>query len=488
MQNQPLPPDPQPLRTTRVRARRTGLVLPGWALGGLVGLFAVATVLAAWLVFTSVRDLVASWSITGGPGIFNPSGPNDPQNDPDGEPDPGVGSGLLPQPWQGQERVTILLLGIDRRAGEAERAYRTDSIMLVSIDPVAKTAALLSIPRDLWVELPNGQMDSINQANYIGDLYEIPGGGPGYAMQTVRHNLGVSVDYYVRMDFTAFTTIIDAIGGIEINNPTDINDQAYPDGSYGFDPFVLPAGRHTLNGYDALRYARTRHDDSDINRAQRQQQVVMAVRDKILSAGSLPALITQAPSIYSTLNESIQTNLTLDQLIALALLAQDIEDQNIRRGVIDFGYVENYITPEGRQVLIPLRDEIRQLRDELFTIDAAIAPSEDFVDPARLQSEAAVIQVLNGSGIQGLAGTTRDWLAAQGIAVIDPGNADRVDYTGAVILDYSGGAKPYTLRWLQRVFNVPTVVSAVNPPDTRIDIQVIVGSEWRVPVGATPTP
>jgi hypothetical protein len=290
------------------------------------------------------------------------------------------------------------------------------------------------------------------------------------------------------MDFTAFTTIIDAIGGIEIDNPTDIDDQAYPDGSYGFDPFVLPAGRHTLNGYDALRYARTRHDDSDINRAQRQQQVVLAVRDKILSAGSLPALITQAPTLYSTLNESIQTNLTLDQLVALALLAQDIEDQNIRRGVIDFGYVENYTTPEGRQVLIPLRDRIRELRDELFTIDAAIAPSEDFVDPAQLQTEGAVIQVLNGSGIQGLAGTTRDWLAAQGINVIDPGNADRVDYTGAVILDYSGGAKPYTLRWLQRVFNVPTVFSAVNPPDTRIDIQVVVGSEWRVPVEATPTP
>ena len=456
----------------------------------MVALFAVATVLAGYLVFTSVRDIVASFQGVG-PSGFDPQGPAS-SNTPGvnaGDPQDGVAEGILPQKWQGQSRVTVLLLGIDRRQGETETAYRTDSIMLISVDPAANTASMLSIPRDLWVEMPDGfDPNTINTANFIGDAYQLPGGGPEFAMKTIRHNLGVSVDYYVRLDFTAFEKIIDTIGGIEIDNPTDIDDPEYPDGSYGYEPFYLSAGVHTLNGHDALRYARTRHDDSDINRAQRQQQVVLAVRDKVLSLGTLPSLLAQAPTLFSTLKESIQTNLTVEQMIALALLAQDIPRESIKSGVIDYQYVTEETTAEGRQVLIPIRDEIRKLRDELFALDAAIAPVGQNFDMAAVRAEAAGVQVLNGSGIQGLAGTTSEWLSAQGLTMLTPGNADRTDYATSLIINYSGDANPNTLQYLQDTFHVASVVDATNPPDPAIDIQVYVGQDWALPGAATATP
>ncbi len=486
----PLPPPPPQdyVRVQRLRARRNSPKLPSWLLGGMIAVFAVATVLAGYLVFTSVRDLVGGFPI-GTTAGFDPKGPASSSTPGAGQTggDPVGGGSILPQKWQGKSRVTVLLLGIDRRQGETERAYRTDSIMLISLDPTANTASMLSIPRDLWVEMPDGfDPNTINTANFIGDAYDLPEKGPGFAMKTVRNNLGVSVDYYVRLDFTAFEAIVDAVGGIEIDNPTDIEDPEYPDGSYGYEPFYLTAGVHTLNGHDALRYARTRHDDSDINRAERQQQVVMAVREKVLSVGSLPSLLAQAPALYAKLQESIQTNLTMDQIISLALLAQDIPRENIKSGVIDYRYVTEETTAEGRQVLIPIRDEIRKLRDELFAIDAAIAPVASSASLEAVKGEGAGVQVLNGSGIQGLAGTTSDWLASQGLTMVAPGNADRTDYQASVIIDYSGGAYPETLKWLQATFNVASVVSATDPPDPSVDVQVIVGQDWQLPGTQTP--
>lgn len=465
-----------PLRPNR---RRREPLLPSWAVGGLVAVFVVAALLVGYLVFTTVRDAVAGWQITGpsGPEIVN------------GTPNPATGGGevgvspgvLLPQKWSGTDRVTILLLGIDRRVGDTERAYRTDSIMIASVDPVAKTAVILSVPRDLWVEVPGYDSNTINTANFTGDAYNYPGGGPALAVKTVEHNIGIDIDYYVRLDFTAFETLVDAIGGIEVDNPAEINDPEYPDGAYGYEPFYLAAGRQVLNGHDALRYARTRHNSSDVDRAKRQQQVVLAVREKIFSLNMLPQLLTQAPSLYRTLNQSIQTDLSLEQMVALALLGGEIDRAQIKTAVIDYQYVLEYtvVTPEGlpRQVLVPLRDKIRELRDELFPAPAALA-SPLQADLASVQAEAARVQVLNGAGIPGLAGTTSDWLKTQGLNTLDPGNAERADYASTVIIDYTG--KPNTARWLARVFNVTAVVNGGNPASA-VDVQVIVGQDWQLP-------
>lgn len=470
-----------PRSSPRSKRRQREPQAPAWALGGLVALFVMAAALVGYLVFTSVRDAVAAWQITapGGP-VFG-GDPGSPGGSNSGSSSGAAPAPLIPQKWQGTQRVTVLLLGIDRRKIETERAYRTDSMMVVSVDPVAKTATILSIPRDLWVDIPDFGADTINTANFKGDAFDYPGGGPALAVKTVEHNIGVDIHYYVRLDFTAFETLVDAIGGIEIDNPTEINDPLYPDSNYGYDPFYLPAGRHTLNGYDALRYARTRHNSSDVDRAKRQQQVVLAVRDKVLSLNMLPQLVVQAPTLYAALNQSIQTDLSLQQIIELALLAQDIPRDRIKSGVIDYQYVLEYsfVTNEGvlRQVLVPLRDRIRELRDELFAASAGLAsPLQASIEAVR--AEGARVQVLNGAGKPGLAGATSAWLQAQGLNVVEPGNADRSDYTSAVVIDYTG--KPNTAQWLAQVFGAGSVVNGANPTSS-VDVQVIVGANWEVP-------
>jgi LCP family protein required for cell wall assembly len=467
-----------PLRSNRPSQRPT---LPSWALGLLVIVFLLATALAGYLVFATVRDVVAGWSIT------HATGPHPTTNNqtPGVTPAPGnsVGS-LVPKKWAGTDRVTILVMGIDRRKGEAEKGYLTDTLMLVTVDPVAQTAGMLSVPRDLWVEVPGYGVDTINTANRTGDYYSYPGGGPALALKTVQHNLGVTVNYYVRLDFTAFETLIDAIGGIDVEVAEDIADPQYPDGSYGYEPFYLSAGPQHLNGHDALRYARTRHDSSDIDRARRQQQVVMAVRNKILNLKMLPKLITQAPALYQTLNESVQTDLSLDQIISLALLAQDIPTENIRSEVIDFHYVLDYTTPEGRQVLVPLRDKIRELRDSMFSTSTPLLPPTQINSQVLIPAEAAKVVVLNGSGVTGLAQATSEWLTGQGLNVVSFDTADRSDYATSVIVDYTG--KPYTTRWLATTFHVTNIISG-SDPSSPVDIKLILGADWNIP-DSTATP
>jgi LCP family protein required for cell wall assembly len=468
--------------------RRT---LPPWVLGLFVAVFLGAVFFSAYLVFSTVRDFVAGWKITS-TALSTPvsvAGASATQAAPAGTGTPGAtpppNATAIPtvavNSWTGTNRVTILVMGIDRRAGEDEKGYLTDSIMVITIDPQTRTAALLSIPRDLWVEIPDGYgLDTINTANRTGDYYNYPGGGPALATKTVEHNLGINIDYYVRLDFTAFETFIDTIGGVDIVNKADIDDPQYPDGSYGFEPFQLSAGPHHLNGHDALRYARTRHGSTDIDRAERQQEVVMAVRDRILNLGMLPTLIAKAPVLYQSLNQSVWTNLSLSQAVSLALLAEDIPRQNIQNAVIDYHYVLEYVTPEGRDVLVPLRDKIRELRDQLFSGSAGQPVVGS--NASLMKAEGAKVEVQNGSGKDGLGCDAKAWLLDQGVNVTDCTNADRSDYANTVIVDYTG--KPYTVSWLKTTFGAQTILSG-NDPTSTVDIKVIVGADWSIPTAAT---
>lgn len=382
-----------PPRSPHPPARTSGCLV-----GFLLGAFVLLTGFSAYLVFVSVRDFVAGWNMTdlpisdlpiANPPITDPRFTDAPTpnlvlasvaatRQPQRVPPTATPAPILPKKWAGTERVTVLLMGIDYRAGatcEAQgTAFRTDSIMLTTVDPVGMTAGLLSIPRDLWVAIPDySENDTINTANFRGDAYAYPGGGPALAVKTVEYNLGVKVDFYVRMDFAAFEKIIDTVGGVDINNPEAINDPEYPDGACGFEPFYLSAGPHHLNGHDALRYARTRHNSSDITRGERQQEVALATLRHVKDPAQWPALLAQSPGLYQALNDNVRTNLTLDQIIALALLVKDIPPEQIRHQVIDFKYVQIAQTADGRQVLLPWWDKIRGLRDSMFA-SAALQP------------------------------------------------------------------------------------------------------------------
>jgi LCP family protein required for cell wall assembly len=262
------------------------------------------------------------------------------------------------------ERTNVLVMGIDRRPGEAFIS-RTDTMMLMSIDPEKDTASILSIPRDLYVVLPGRGRDRINTAFVYGSAGNNPAAGAQLAMQTVEYNLGVPVDHYLMVDFSAVTRGVDALGGIDVNVPYNINDPTFPDMDYGYDPLFIPAGLQHFDGLTALKYARTRHQDNDFYRAQRQQQVVLAVRDKVLGLG--PAqLIAQAPFLYQQLDQGIRTDLSLDQLIRLAKAATDVPSENIRNEVLDQNYVSSYRTELGASVLVPINEQISPLVQSMF--------------------------------------------------------------------------------------------------------------------------
>jgi LCP family protein required for cell wall assembly len=280
-------------------------------------------------------------------------------------------------PWDDPRRVSVLLLGIDQRAGE-QGTFATDTIILFSLDPVGNTAAILSIPRDLWVEYPGlGRFGRINAANIVGDEISYPGGGgPAYAVRTVEKELGLKIQYYVLINFEVFTALIDAIGPVEVCPPESIHDDRYPDGSYGYITVHFDAGCQELDAERLLQYARTRHQDSDIGRAARQQEVILAVRKKVLSAGGVTSLLPQAAALWESVQDNVRTNLSFEDMVRLALRAEQIPSPNIRQGQISFGEVYESTTGDGEQVLIPIASDIRRLIEDLFRPPDSLSVTE----------------------------------------------------------------------------------------------------------------
>lgn len=273
---------------------------------------------------------------------------------------------LVIQPWDGKERFTVLLMGLDGRPGEANAQCRTDTLMVISIDPVNSRIGILSIPRDTYVEVPGyAGLRRINEACPLGNFY-LPGNGPKLAMQTVQYNFGIRINDYIMVNFDTFTKIIDRIGGVDVQVERTINDPTYPDMYYGYDPFYIEAGFQHLDGATALKYARSRHGSDDIDRGRRQQQIIFAVRSKILSANMVDDLLGQSLAIWNDLEAGIDTGLSLEQLVRLALYAKNIPSENIKSAVVDWNYLRSYRTETGADVVVPERNKLIPLMLEVF--------------------------------------------------------------------------------------------------------------------------
>jgi LCP family protein required for cell wall assembly len=276
------------------------------------------------------------------------------------------GRSVVLQPWNGGSRLTVLVMGLDRRPGEEGLAYRTDTMMLISLDRDTNSLGILSIPRDLYVEVPGyGQLQRINSAMVLGELQQ-PNYGPTLAMQTVQYNFGIRVHNFIAMDFQAVTDIVDVLGGVDLEVPYDIVDYEYPDMNFGYDPLILRAGLQHLDGATALKFARTRHGDNDFERARRQQLVLYALRDRVLNLNMLPQLVVQSPSLLGALADNVYTGLTLDQIIQIAFTLKDVPTDQIRQGVVDNSYTMPYTTTEGAQVLVPRREQLARLLTDTF--------------------------------------------------------------------------------------------------------------------------
>jgi polyisoprenyl-teichoic acid--peptidoglycan teichoic acid transferase len=387
--------------------------------------------------------------------------------------------------WTGENRVTVLVLGIDERSQESG-PWRTDTMMLVTLDPKTLRAGALSIPRDLWVPIPGHNSGRINTAHFLGDLYGHPGGGPARAVETVEYNLGVPIDYYIRVNFHGFIEVVNLIGGIDIYVEERIDDAKYPDGHYGYEHLVIEPGWHHFDGSMALKYARTRHGSSDFARARRQQQVMLAILDRIVSLELLPDLARNASEIYATVDTSIQTDLALDQILALANLATQVDQSQIRFGVIDGSCTQNWTTPEGSQVLVPLREKMREVRDYVFfenepTPTPTQEPAQSNLPPAPTATpEPASIAVLNGTLQSGFAGQTGGYLQKQGLNVVEIANADRQNYANSMVILHRD--KETCASQIIKLLRLPpSALIRGQQAESAQDIVVILGEDYPGP-------
>ena len=383
------------------------------------------------------------------------------------------------------ERINILVMGVDVPDYEAEPA-RTDTIMVVSIDPTGGPNAVLSIPRDLWVPIgPYGE-NRINTAYFLGQTRsEYPGGGPGLLRATVEQNFGISIDYYVCVDFDGFRRLVDEIGGVTVEVERDIYDSAYPDGQGGLTTIFIPAGLQHMDGEMALQYARSRHDSNDFDRARRQQQLLVALRDEVLGNGGVTGLIPRLPSLYRSFSDAVETDLSLDDLARLADIAEQLDANRVETAVLDHTVTTRYITDRGWDVLLPIPEKIEPLIERLFRPPArsrqVVAEYELQASP-QIVSEAAWVLVLNGSGRTGLAEAVAEYLGAQGLQVADAADLGRGDYSSTVVVVYVD--KPATVATLISALRLDSGVvrncfECPNPE--KVDIKVILGQDFALP-------
>ncbi len=397
------------------------------------------------------------------------------------------GSGLLidpadqndvmetPEPWDGTRRITMLVMGVDYRDWESGNKYsRTDTMMLLTIDPVAKTAGALSIPRDLWAAIPGFKPNKINAAHYFGDIYNYPGGGIALAIKTVENVIGVPIDYYARLDFYAFVDFIDQIGGVKVDVTETIELEVI---GKAYDP-VLEPGRYTLDGPLALAYARNRYNKGgDLDRARRQQQIIMGIRDRLLTPKVMALLLANAPTLYEDYSQRITTNMPLEDALRLAALAVQIDEEDIDMAVIGNEQVQYGTSPEAQAILIPLPDKIRELRDRIFGTGGSFSPAMQGDALALMQIEHARITIYDGTTDGSTAQRTADYLRNQGADVVSVESAGQT-YSSTSLIDHTGS--PYTLAYLADLMNVGTyrVIQRVAM-DASSDVEIWLGIDWQ---------
>ncbi|HOJ01946.1 MAG TPA: LCP family protein [Anaerolineaceae bacterium] len=378
------------------------------------------------------------------------------------------------EPWDGISRINVLFLGLDYRDWEAGETPRSDTMILFSIDPSSSTASMLSIPRDLWVNIPDFGYYKINEAYFLGEGSHLPGGGPQLAVTTVEEFLGVPIQYYAQVDFSAFISFIDEIGGIKITPTVDVKVEEF--GSE-YHQYLKAGEQYTLPGSLALSYARDRYTgDGDFGRASRQQQVIMAIIDRITQYNQLPTLIARAPALYASLSSGIRTNMDLSTLVKVASLMINIPPASFQKAIIGTDMVIMTKSPSGLDILKPINDKIRELRDQLFTSGGSLGPLAGAASGSTLvRDEAATVLVQNSTQDATITSRTIAYLQQQGINTVEAASSQLGMPTTIVVYH----SKPHTVAYLASLMNVAsTNIQFSYDPASAVDIAILIGSDW----------
>ncbi|MFA4995626.1 MAG: LCP family protein [Patescibacteria group bacterium] len=380
-------------------------------------------------------------------------------------------------------RVNILLMG--RGGDNHPGGLLTDSLLVASIDVKNKKMALISVPRDLYVPIKNHGSDKINAAfaygykDYLSDnckkkkqsdcVDDASIAGAQLTRETVSNVLGIPVQYHVMIDFEGFKQLVDKLGGVDIYVDKAIYDPLYPDKEMkGYDPLYIKAGQQHMDGELALKYSRSRETTSDFDRSRRQQQVISAVRDKMLKAGVLANPKTVL-DLVTIVGNHLRTNFTPAELKILAEMINGI-DQNTMVTKVLSSANDSYLVSDSSSGTFYLKpktgnfDAIKDMVKNIFSEDAS-------------NKTALKVEVLNASKISGQASKIASELKVNSqFDVVTVKTAEEKSKT-TKIYDYSGGTNKSAISFLEKKYNTKVIQRTRNTGDS-VDISIIIGDDF----------
>jgi len=400
-------------------------------------------------------------------------------------------SAFKPVPLKGQDegRVNILLAGNSSDAEAHGGASLIDSIMLVSVNTRENTAFMLSIPRDLWVNVPGAGYGKINTTGAVEGFSEngFPKGGIGALEKTLSTNLGVDIHYYSLVNYTAFKDAVNSVGGIDVNvqsaDKRGLYDPSFRAHEGG--PLKLPNGPNHLSGQMALNLARARGDpyngvagaygfpQSDFDRTNHQRMMMLALKDKAISAQVL-SNPSKVGKLMDSIGNNVKTDFQLNELTSLFHLMKGVNTANIQSLSLNNAdgknLLVNYTAPGGQSALAPAMGP-----EDFSGIKAYISK---VMSASKATKEGAKIVVLNGGEVVGLAKEEGDYIGKKGLSVIQVGDAPAKANTTKII-DNTSGKMPETKKVLQKIYGNMVATDTALAQQYGADYIVILGANQQ---------
>jgi LCP family protein required for cell wall assembly len=377
----------------------------------------------------------------------------------------------MPTPVVGNDITTILLLGSDTITPNTPA--RTDVMILLAINRAAQSVSMLHIPRDMLVYIPNFNMGKLNTVVAFGNQNLGRGEGIKLMKETIQYNFGIKVDFYARVDFVTFQEIVTKLGGLELTVDCGLQDWKLKSPELditlaeNYEPFTLNIGKYTLDGYTALWYVRSRVTSNDLDRGRRQMEVLRAMWRQARDQG----IFAQAAQLWPEAQRLIETDLTLPDILGLAPVALSVSPDRIQRITLTQGvhFKEWYTADEGRFVWLPEREPWQIALQNLM-----LPPARN-----RLGGENPTIEIGAYIGIKDLDKVAGDRLSWDGFTVSYLPMENMTRRQATVIIDYTGGSSPNSLKVLLKALrtSADAVVSKPDPNRT-VDFHIELGANY----------
>ena len=398
---------------------------------------------------------------------------------------------------QKKDRINILLLGQGGIGHDGP--FLTDTIILGSIKPSTKQIAMVAIPRDLEVDIKGHGKKKVNHANAFGEVEEY-NSGIYLAKKTIEETFNVDINYVIRADFKAFKDIIDNVNGVTVNVTKGFVDTQYPTENYEYQTISFAKGPQTMDGETALKYVRSRHgtggEGSDFARSRRQRQVILALKEKMLSFNTLANPI-KINDILESLKKHVLTNMTFSDIITMLKLGKDLDTSNITVITLDSsedGFLENGYTEFGEFVLQPKSGNYKQITaiiknifspqmdnnpEEYLPVEHIVTTVPKQIAPKISFSDAS-IEIQNGTWNAGLAARIQKRLKTKSFSVTKIGNSQERPLAKTVIYTAREDIPLHITEQLKKELQVETLfpLPPAQSASSTTDILVTLGEDF----------